>query len=80
LLFSSRRDDGLTTRLYFAHIDSDGNCGKPFVLPQSDPGFYKSFLKSFNLPEFSTAGVRLTPGEIRRAVKSTAIQALWYKK
>ena len=79
LLFSSKRDDGLTTRLYFSHINSDGSCSKPFVLPQSDPEFYQSFLKSFNLPEFSTTGIRLSPGEIRRAVKSSAIQAGWYK-
>jgi hypothetical protein len=80
LLFSSKRDDGLTTRVYLAHMNGDGTAGKPFVLPQHDPEFYGSFLKSYNLPEFSTTGVRFTPGEIRRSVSSTAVQAGWYKK
>ena len=50
-MFSSRRDDGLYTRLYFTHIDEEGNPSKPFVLPQKDPDFYGEFMKSYNIPE-----------------------------
>ena len=53
LLFASRRDDGLTTRPYIAYINKDGKSGKPFIVPQKDPEFYDSFMKSFNVPEFS---------------------------
>lgn len=52
VVFSSRRTDGLYTRLYIAYIDKDGNAGKPFLLPQKDAGFYNRFMMSYNIPEF----------------------------
>lgn len=33
-VFSSRRGDGLYTRLYLASMDENGVVGKPFLLPQ----------------------------------------------
>jgi hypothetical protein len=80
LIFSSKRDDGLTARPYISYIQESGTSDKPFVLPQKDPEFYTGFLKSFNIPEFSTEKINLNPGEIRKLAKSTAIQAKWYKK
>ncbi len=50
-VFSSKRLDTQTARPFFAHIDTKGNTTKPFVLPQKDPYFYNSFLKTFNRPE-----------------------------
>jgi hypothetical protein len=75
IVFSSKRDDGLTARPYIAWIGDDGKSGKPFILPQKDPEFYGSFLKTFNIPEFSNTDINLRPGEIRRLVNSTASQA-----
>lgn len=60
LMFSSKREDGMYARPYFSHIDSSGNASKPFLLPTEDPAFYLSFLKSFNIPEFSTGQTPLT--------------------
>ncbi|HOB85403.1 MAG TPA: hypothetical protein PKM76_13265 [Bacteroidales bacterium] len=80
LLFASRRDDGLTTRPYIAYINKDGKSGKPFIVPQKDPEFYDSFLKSFNVPEFSNVKIAMNPGKIRDAVKSEAVQAKWAGK
>jgi hypothetical protein len=37
IAFSSKRHDGVFTRIYFSHIDSCGTTGAPFVLPQGDP-------------------------------------------
>ena len=52
-VFGSRRDDGLYTRAYLCHIDADGVCGKPFMLPQKSPrDFYDSSVRSYNVPEF----------------------------
>ena len=52
-VFGSRRDDGLYTRAYICHIDADGVCGKPFMLPQKSPrDFYDSSVRSYNVPEF----------------------------
>ncbi len=74
LVFSSKRIDGLTARPYISYIDKEGNSAKPFILPQKDPGFYQRFLKSYNIPEFSTLKVDVNPGKIRRSVLSTASQ------
>jgi len=80
LIFSSKRDDGLSARPYIAYIDVNGKSSKPFILPQKDPEFYGSFLKSFNIPEFSTTEIRLTPGKIRKLAKTEAVQSKWATK
>jgi hypothetical protein len=79
LIFSSKRGDGLTARPYISYMEDNGNSDKPFILPQEDPEFYKGFLKSFNIPEFSTLKIDWNPGEIRKLAKSPATQAKWYK-
>lgn len=60
IVFSSRRDDGLFTRLYFAHIGTDGKETKPFLLPQANPRrYYDELFMSYNVPDFVTGAVRL---------------------
>lgn len=53
LMFSSKREDNLYSRPYFTYVDSNGISSKPFLLPQRDPAFYLTFLKSYNVPEFA---------------------------
>ncbi len=77
LLFASRRDDGLTTRPYISFIDNNGRSGKPFIVPRKDPEFYETYLRSFNVPEFSNVKIAMNPGKIRDAVTSEAVQAKW---
>ena len=60
VIFSSRRIDGRYTRLFIAHYDGNGHFGKPFLLPQKDPGHNLLRLKSYNIPEFVKAPVRHT--------------------
>jgi len=79
LVFSSKRGDGLTARPYISYIEKNGVSNKPFILPQEDPEFYQRFLKSFNIPEFSTIKIDLNPGEIRKFAKTEATPAKWYK-
>ena len=69
IVFSSRRIDGLHTRLYFAYFDTSGHIHKPFLLPQKNPDFYRRFLKSYNVPEFITGKVELNPYEITRILE-----------
>ena len=59
LVFSSRRDDGLYTRPYITYIDENGKARKPFMLPQEDPDFYRSFMFSYNIPEFIQGEVKI---------------------
>jgi Tol biopolymer transport system component len=80
LIFSSRRGDGLTTRPYISYMDESGKSSKPFILPQEDPAFYRHFLKSFNIPEFSTFEIDLNPGEIRDLAKTESKPAKWYRQ
>lgn len=59
-VFSSRRGDGLYTRLYLASIDDKGRCTKPFLLPQRNPKkFYDSSVYSYNAPDFTLERVNL---------------------
>jgi hypothetical protein len=75
LVFSSKRSDGRTTRPYFAYIDSSGNTGKPFILPQKDPTFYHRMMESFNIPEFITGRIRTGPRNFAAATKQEPVQS-----
>ncbi len=75
IVFSSRRIDGLFTRLYFAYFRRDGKMDKPFILPQKDPGFYETFLKSYNIPEFITSEVKLDPRVLSEITRSEPVNA-----
>ena len=58
VVFTSRRDDGLYSRLYLASVDDQGHWSKPFLLPQRNPQhYYESSLFSFNVPDFTKSRV-----------------------
>lgn len=60
VVFTSRRGDGLHTRLYFSHVDDYGRLSKPFLLPQRNPWkYYSSMLDSFNTPDFTSRPVEM---------------------
>ncbi|MDR2388869.1 MAG: hypothetical protein LBD89_03665 [Tannerellaceae bacterium] len=72
---SSRRENGLYTLPYFAHIDSAGRASKPFLLPQKNPDAYDFLLYSFNLPELVSGEIQLSPYELQHAAtRKTATQ------
>jgi len=75
IVVSSRRDDGLYTRLYIAYFDNDGCCSKAFLLPQKDPSYNLRLFKSFNIPEFSVDDIDISTKELLKAVKSEAVKA-----
>ena len=71
IIYSSRRSDGLFTRLYLAHIDNHGNPSKPFLLPQQNPkSYYQNLLFSYNIPDFSTSPVTLDTKSAARRLLS----------
>ena len=70
-VFSSRRVDGLFTRLYIAHFDENGVAGKPFMLPQRNPAhYYQDLFLSYNVPEFVTGPVHLDRIRAQKAIDS----------
>jgi len=70
IVFASKRRDGLFARLYFSYIDAKGRSRKPLLLPQEDPTFYDSFLKTFNAPEFITGKVTVSADQLLRMAES----------
>ncbi len=72
IVFSSRRTDGNFTRPYLAHIDAEGRASKPFELPQDDPQHHRRLMRSYNIPEFMSGPVTLSPQEFARVVKGDA--------
>lgn len=75
LVFSSKRTDGKSTRPFFAYFDSWDSTGKPFILPQKDPGFYNRFIESFNIPEFVNGKIRFTPYDFAEISENEPIKA-----
>ncbi|WP_106829506.1 TolB family protein [Parabacteroides pacaensis] len=69
IIFSSRRDDGLYTRLYLAHVDSQGKVGKPFLLPQKYSTYSIDQDRSYNIPEFVTGKIKNYKVEIEKLMK-----------
>lgn len=75
-VFGSRRDDGIHTRPFLAYFDpATGRAGKPFLVPQKDPSFYRRNFMSFNRPELLKVPVPYSAEEIRQAMLQPAQQA-----
>ena len=73
IIFSSRRMDGTYTRPYISYFDLEGNAHKPILLPQERPDYYDYLLKSYNIPEFITGKIEISPNEFREVARSEAI-------
>ena len=71
VVFTSRRDDGLYSRLYLACVDDKGRFSKPFMLPQRHPlEYYSESLYSFNVPDFTKTKVEFDADEAGREIQS----------
>lgn len=75
LMTASRRDDGNYTRPYIAYFTPDGQCHKPFELPQENPAFYTLTPFSFNRPEFMRRPVTTSVSDFADAAKRDAVNA-----
>ena len=70
-VFTSRRGNGLYTRLYLAHIDDNGNVSKPFLLPQRNPAeYYDALIDSYNTPDFTARKVEFDARSAAREISS----------
>ena len=79
IVISSRREDGVHTRLYLSHLNEDGTFTKPFLLPQKDPEFSRKFMYSFNIPEFTVEPVRVSARMLASFIKSTDAKQVNYE-
>jgi dipeptidyl aminopeptidase/acylaminoacyl peptidase len=73
IVFSSRRNNGLFTRIYFSHFDENGIAQKPFILPQNNPDYYQNFMKSYNIPELIISKIRTDPKTFSEIAKSNPL-------
>jgi hypothetical protein len=71
IVFSSKRDSGVFTRIYIAHVDANGKVHKPIRLPQKDPTYYDSCLWTYSVPELITEPVRVTKERLGRVVRAS---------
>lgn len=70
-LFTSRRDDGLYSRIYLSMMDNDGKATNPFMLPQRNPKqFYRELLYSYNTPDFTSRPVNSNARLMGRNIES----------
>ena len=80
-LFTSRREDGLYTQVFFSSLDEQGKATKPFLLPQRNPRqYYRRLLYSFNTPDFTTRPVELDSRDIADNIIDEARTATKMKK
>jgi Tol biopolymer transport system component len=70
IVFSSKRRDGLFARPHFAYVDHEGKVHKPFVLPQEDPTYYDSLLRTYNVPELIREPIPADPADFGRAIRA----------
>ena len=75
IVFTSRRDDGLFSRVYFSYFDREGNAHKPFMLPMKDLSGHKDEVYSYNVPEFCVEPIRQSVKDLARMIEQDAKQA-----
>lgn len=71
IAFTSKRDGGILARIYLCRIDTGGASSKPFIMPQNDPAFYDSFIKVYNVPEFSRGRFLVPERDLVNAIRSS---------
>ncbi len=71
IVFSSKRGNPTFTRPYISYVDKNGKVYKPFVLPQKDPLFYDSCLKTYNTFELVTGPVAVTGERLTRVIRGS---------
>ena len=71
IVFSSKRDSGVFTRIYIAYVETNGKVHKPIRLPQKDPAYYDSCLWTYSVPELITEPVRVTKEKLGRVIRGS---------
>jgi len=71
IAFSSKRQYGVFTRSYLSYVDQEGKVYKPVLMPQKDPTFYDSCLKTYSVPELVVGPVQVTGERLARVIRSS---------
>ncbi|NLX59332.1 MAG: hypothetical protein GXY74_09620 [Phycisphaerae bacterium] len=68
VVFSSKRGNGLYARPYISYVDPSGTFHKALLLPQRDPEHYRSFVRTYNVPELIASPVPVEADRLSRLV------------
>jgi tricorn protease-like protein len=79
-VFNSRRFDGMTSKPFICHIDSNGEFSKPFVIPQKKADYYAIDHRTFCRPELLKERVSLSFRDLQPAIFSKAVVAGYQKE
>lgn len=77
IIFTSRRMDGVHTRIFMSYFDENGVAHKPFVLPQKDPEYYLKVFKSFSVPEPTVEPLHESLRQVRRIIAQDSEDAVF---
>ncbi len=69
VVFSSKRVSPLFNRPHIAYVSASGECSKPFILPQEDPEFYDSLLRTYTIPTLAKGPITVPESELVDAIK-----------
>jgi len=72
MIFSSRRLDGRYTRLFISYFDHENRMHIPFLLPQKKSSYNDDLLFSYNIPEFMTDKIKISPKTFRKVARRQA--------
>lgn len=70
VVFSSKRVSPLFNRPHLAYVAANGVCGKPFIVPQSDPAYYDALLRTYTIPTLSMGPVTVPQSKLVDAIKN----------
>jgi hypothetical protein len=70
VVFSSKRMSPPFSRPHIAYVKPDGTCGRPFVVPQADPEYYDSVLKTYTIPVLATGPITVPQKDLVSAIRS----------
>jgi RNA polymerase subunit RPABC4/transcription elongation factor Spt4 len=70
IALASKRRDGVFARIYLAYVDESGQAHKPVLVPQKDPTFYDRSIKTYNVPELSSAPAPARGRALSHAIRS----------
>jgi hypothetical protein len=76
MIFSSKREHPSFSRPYISYLDKKGIFTKPFRLPQEDPAFYDSYLKTYTMPTFSPFPFQIPEKKIAAALTNHSAKVM----
>jgi hypothetical protein len=71
----SNRRDGVSALVYLAYFDTQGETHKAFVLPQKDPGYYDTFIDTYNVVELVKSRVNVSTFKLAQAMQQQPREA-----